>query len=120
MVPDWEKTCFGPIKIYFLCNWSNWENFLEKIGENKNDCLVVWCHEQDKKRRLGSNKNHDKKMWLRDKKKYVTVQCLLKDLLNCKERLCNFHSTKVKKFKNTILFWLFVNIPKICSIEKNG
>ena len=28
--------------IFFNC--SNWEKFVEKIGENKIGCLVVWCH----------------------------------------------------------------------------
>ena len=31
--------------FFFYC--SNWEKFVEKIGENKIGCLVVWCYEQD-------------------------------------------------------------------------
>ena len=71
-----------------------------------------------KKEDLEATKIMTRKCDYEMKKRYVTVQCLLKDLLNCKKRLGNFHSTKVKKLKNTILFWLFVDIPKICSIEK--
>ena len=28
-------------------NCLNWEKLVEKIGENKIGCLVVWCYEQD-------------------------------------------------------------------------
>ena len=80
---------------------------MENVGENKTGCLVVSCHEQDKKRELEATKIMTRKCDYEMKKRYVTVQCLLKDLLNCKKRLGNFHSTKVKKLKNTILFWLF-------------
>ena len=33
--------------VSFLFNCSNWEKFVEKIGENKIGCLVVRSHEQD-------------------------------------------------------------------------
>ena len=31
-------------KFVFLFNWSNWQKFEEKIGENKIRCLVLWSH----------------------------------------------------------------------------
>ena len=34
-------------EFVFFLNCSNWEKFVEKIGENKIRGLVVWCHEQD-------------------------------------------------------------------------
>ena len=38
----------GPVeKFVFFFNCSNWEKFVEKIGEDKIRGLVVWCHEQD-------------------------------------------------------------------------
>ena len=38
---------FGPRKVCFLFNCSNWEKLVETNGENKIRGLVVWCHEKD-------------------------------------------------------------------------
>ena len=47
----WSKQVFSLFwtngKFVFIFKCSNWEMFLEKIGENKIGCLVVRCLERD-------------------------------------------------------------------------
>ena len=46
--PKTEKNLFWTNKKFvFFFNCSNWEKFVEEIGENKIGGLVVWCHKQD-------------------------------------------------------------------------
>jgi hypothetical protein len=99
----WSKTVFffsfGPINFLFLFQPSNWEKIVEKIGDNKIGCLVLF-DVTNKIQKKHSNYIHNKDSDLKSSwaKYWKLLHCTIYFQICC-----------IKKKKKSWTFFEFVN-----------